>query len=64
MEYAEKGDLSHLIKKGKLIKEETVIEWTKQLASALYYIHKLKVIHRDIKPQNIFLSVDNSVSFI
>jgi serine/threonine protein kinase len=36
--------------KGQNIEEEIIVKWLKQLASALRYIHKLKIIHRDIKP--------------
>ena len=60
MEYAEKGDLyNQLIKQaksGKYFPEKIIINWLVQICSALKYIHSKHIIHRDIKPQNIFLS--------
>lgn len=60
MEYAEKGDLyNQLIKQAKSNKyfpEKIIINWLVQICSALKYLHSKHIIHRDIKPQNIFLS--------
>jgi eukaryotic-like serine/threonine-protein kinase len=38
-----------------------VINWTIQACAGLEAAHRAAVIHRDIKPQNIFLSVDGVV---
>jgi len=60
MEYAEKGDLyNQLIKQAesnKYFPEKIIINWLVQICSALKYLHSKHIIHRDIKPQNIFLS--------
>lgn len=58
MEYAEGGDLSSFIKSKTLLSEEVLIKYIVQIADALSYLHLKKIIHRDIKPQNIFLSKD------
>ena len=60
IEYAEGGDLSDAIRqqKGVLFPEPTIINWTKQLCSALAYIHGKRILHRDIKAQNVFLTGD------
>ncbi|KAG0720116.1 Serine/threonine-protein kinase Nek6 [Chionoecetes opilio] len=60
LEYCEGGDLLQEIKRQAETKrpfaEETVSEWIRQLASGLKYIHAIRIIHRDVKPNNIFLS--------
>ncbi|KAL4479473.1 hypothetical protein ABPG72_011795 [Tetrahymena utriculariae] len=65
MEYCEYGDLSQMIKqksaKGELIEESTILQWFIQICSALSFIHSKKVIHRDIKSSNIFLTKSNCV---
>ena len=59
-EYAEKGDLYNQIciqvKKKSHFPEKIIIDWLIQICQALKYIHSKHIIHRDIKPQNIFLS--------
>ena len=59
-EYAEKGDLYNQIciqiKKKIPFPEKKIIDWLIQICQALKYIHSKHIIHRDIKPQNIFLS--------
>jgi len=54
MEYLEGETLSKIIEKGALDpKRALTIAW--QLATALARAHELDVIHRDIKPDNIFV---------
>jgi eukaryotic-like serine/threonine-protein kinase len=54
MEYLEGETLSRIIEKGALEPRRALnIAW--QLATALARAHELDVIHRDIKPDNIFL---------
>lgn len=67
MDYADGGDLSGKIKKytaaRKKISEDTILDWVTQMCLALKYIHDRKIIHRDIKAQNIFLMSDNTIRF-
>ena len=65
MEYADAGDLGNHIKRQKeeaktYFPEKKVRNWLVQLALALRYLHtKVRVLHRDIKPQNIFMTSTN-----
>lgn len=63
MEYAAKGDLQDLINKqhGKLFSEEQIIEWFYSTCKALTLCHQKNILHRDIKPLNIFLMEDGTV---
>ncbi|XP_046545664.1 serine/threonine-protein kinase 36-like isoform X1 [Haliotis rubra] len=46
--------------KGKF-KEEKVREISCQICSGLYYLHSEKVLHRDLKPQNILVTQGNII---
>ena len=65
MQYADGGDLGRLIKTAQqsnsYIHEDQIIDWFVQLALALKHIHDRKIIHRDIKSDNIFLMKDGSI---
>ena len=57
MDYADGGDLSMKIKEqnGKLFPEDKILDWFTQVCLAIKHIHDRKILHRDIKSQNIFL---------
>ena len=65
MEYCDSGDLDAAIKRrkrlGKSFEELHVMRIFVQLVLALEYVHSLKILHRDIKPQNAFLTSDGCV---
>jgi len=63
MEYASGGDLYQRIRKqgSKHFPEATIRRWLAELLSALKEVHSRKMIHRDLKPQNIFLDSDGAV---
>lgn len=58
MEYLEGGELYSYWqnKKNKLVPENEAKEIMLQLLSGIDYCHNLKIIHRDLKFQNILLS--------
>ena len=57
MNYADGGDLSSKIRgqKGKLFTENEILDIFVQVCLAIKHVHDRKVLHRDIKAQNIFL---------
>lgn len=59
MEYIDGGDLADKIKQrqsGKPFTEDEIMKIFIQLTLALNYCHEHKIVHRDIKPQNVFLT--------
>ena len=54
IEYCEGGDLYHYSKFHKLT-EKQISYIMYQILSALNYCHKMKILHRDLKPDNILL---------
>ncbi|XP_031435351.1 serine/threonine-protein kinase Nek5 [Clupea harengus] len=58
MEYCDGGDLMKRIhmQKGQPFTEEQIMGWFVQICLGLKHIHDRKVLHRDIKAQNIFLA--------
>ena len=67
MEYCNGGDLTGCLQKYKnLFRESTfsidIVQYLmRQIIDAMKYIHSLKIIHRDIKLDNILLSFDNEI---
>ncbi|XP_026108339.1 serine/threonine-protein kinase Sgk2-like [Carassius auratus] len=59
MEYCAGGDLHQRMQAQKergFFEEQQILDWFVQICLALQYIHKRNIIHRDIKPQNVFLT--------
>ncbi|XP_041862500.1 serine/threonine-protein kinase Nek1 isoform X2 [Melanotaenia boesemani] len=63
MDYCEGGDLFKKIntQKGVLFPEEQILDWFVQICLALKHVHDRKILHRDIKSQNIFLTKDGTI---
>ncbi len=55
MDYAPHGTLRHLHPKGSRLPLVTIVNYVKQVAEALQYAHEQRLIHRDVKPENILL---------
>ena len=67
MDYADGGDLQGKIKEKYKLREKTggqlqywdedhVLNWFTQICLALKHVHDRKILHRDLKSQNIFLT--------
>nr|XP_048312267.1 serine/threonine-protein kinase Nek3 isoform X8 [Myodes glareolus] len=63
MEYCDGGDLMQKIKqqKGKLLPEDMILNWFVQICLGVNHIHKKRVLHRDIKSKNVFLTQSGKV---
>ncbi|XP_053111348.1 serine/threonine-protein kinase Nek1 isoform X2 [Hemicordylus capensis] len=63
MDYCEGGDLFKKInaQKGVLFSEDQIMDWFVQICLALKHVHDRKILHRDIKSQNIFLTKDGTI---
>lgn len=63
MDYCEGGDLFKRInaQRGNLFQEDQILDWFVQICLALKHVHDRKILHRDIKSQNIFLTKDGTV---
>lgn len=65
MEYINGMDLSSLLRQyateGELMPHEDVLKIARAIASALDYAHSKGVVHRDVKPSNVMISVDDRV---
>ena len=58
MEYIDGVTLSDLLKAQKCLDLALALEITHQTLLALGYLHKKKIVHRDIAPDNLMLTVD------
>ena len=55
MEYLEGKDLGVVLKERKVLPPEEMVQIIEQVAGALQAVHEREIVHRDMKPGNIFL---------
>ena len=61
MDYAPNGSLRQRHPKGTILPPDTILSYVKQVAEALQYAHDEKLIHRDVKPENMLLGRHNEI---
>jgi serine/threonine protein kinase len=61
MDYAPNGSLRQRHPRGTPLPLSTVIAYVQQIASALQYAHDQKLIHRDVKPENMLIGRQNEI---
>jgi NIMA (never in mitosis gene a)-related kinase len=63
MEYANGGDLKAKIdsRRGKLFSEAEILQLFVQLCLAIDHMHSKRMLHRDLKSQNVFLTQDGMI---
>eukprot|EP00758_Cryptobia_borreli_P018399 Tbor_TRINITY_DN6816_c0_g1::TRINITY_DN6816_c0_g1_i1::g.7541::m.7541/K08857/NEK1_4_5; NIMA (never in mitosis gene a)-related kinase 1/4/5 len=64
MDYCNAGDLEGLVKRQKSVPfpEETIASILVQTATGIRYLHERRIMHRDLKSQNIFLHRQSNLS--
>jgi serine/threonine protein kinase len=64
MNFIEGESLAHRIEREGALPEHQVLTWASQLLNALAYCHHQRVIHRDVKPQNIIIRPDGQAVLV
>ncbi|MBO4646153.1 MAG: protein kinase [Bacteroidales bacterium] len=64
MEYLDGADLKARMNGGQKFTEQELEKWWNQLVDALNYTHARGIVHRDIKPGNIFVDSENNIKLL
>jgi serine/threonine protein kinase len=55
MDYAPNGTLRQRHRKGTVLALTVILPYVNQVAEALHYAHDQKLVHRDVKPENMLI---------
>ena len=61
MEYLPGGDLMTLLMAKDILNEDEARFYAAELVLAIESVHKLKCIHRDLKPDNVLIGKDGHI---
>ncbi len=61
MDYAPSGTLRQRYPRGTRLPLAEVVSYVKQIAAALQYAHDRKIIHRDVKPENMLVGRNGEI---
>ena len=61
MDYAPNGNVRTRYPREKILEPLHILSYVIQVANALQYTHDRKVIHRDVKPENMLLNKQNHI---
>ncbi|CAI2376707.1 unnamed protein product [Moneuplotes crassus] len=64
MEYADGGELFDYIVNSSKIDEREACHIFQQIISGIEYIHKLNVVHRDMKPENLLIDNKKTIKIV
>jgi hypothetical protein len=64
MEFVPGEDLKSFIRRSGHLNEEKAVDLARQIAEGLAEAHRLGVIHRDLKPQNIMIDQDGNAKIM
>jgi serine/threonine protein kinase len=61
MDYAPNGTVRQRYPEGVRMEPPVILAYVEQVVDALDYIHSLRLIHRDVKPENLLLGANGEV---
>lgn len=64
MDFVDGKDLEYYIRHSRPFSESQLWQWMYQLSEVLQYLHDNRIIHSDIKPQNIMITPEEKICLI